>query len=180
MVHLLPRLPPLSALAPHLSQRLKAPLSAPLAALARNRAAQRAWPGQVAGVVLDHLLRSGSFDGALIGQPGFTHRRSSDGRICLRNQTRLCGARITALEVELQFAQTGAAEFARQTLTTLIAARLGLAPPWRDTADGVQQDLRLAPGVTLRLMASDGPVDPLFIGGALPGLTLRLTLLHAA
>ena len=32
-----------------------------------------------------------------------------------------------------------------------IAARLGLAPLWRDTADGVQQDLRLAPGVTLRL-----------------------------
>ena len=43
-----------------------------------------------------------------------------------------------------------------------------------------REDLRLAPGVTLRLMASDGPVDPLFIGGALPGLTLRLTLLHAA
>ena len=180
MFDLLSRLPRLPALPLRPQRMAQALLSAPVAAMSRSLAAHRAWPGAVVGQLIDHLLQEGSFVGALDDQPGFAHRRMADGKQYLRHQTRLCGASVTPRAVMLQFAQSGATIFARQTLSTLIEQRFGHVPLWLPTDEaGLRHDLSLAPGLVLSLATSEAEVDPLFIGGALPGMAVTLSLRQA-
>ena len=144
--------------------------------MVRARTGQQAWPGAVIGRLVDHLLNQGSFAEALSRVTGFTSRRGTDGIICLRNETHLCGAILTPRSAALQFAVTGAEAFAGSTLTTLLQSRFGTLPAWHGTAAGVEIGLHLAPGMTLAIRVADASVDPLFIGRQLPGLSVDLSV----
>lgn len=174
MFDLLARLPRLP-----LKSAFPKALPSPAQMMARNRAHQRAWPGAVIGHLVDHLLGQGSFADALGAQPGFTPRRGTEGDICLRNESRLCGAHLTSRTATLQFAVTDAVAFAGSTLTPLLQARFGTVPAWHAGAEGLAMALPLAPGVTLDFRLRDALVDPLFIGSRLPGLHVSLAVQFA-
>jgi len=160
------------------ASRMAEGAGASLAALHRSRAARRALPGLLAARLIDQLLTEGSFQGALDGIAGFAPRGGPEGQTWLRHPGHLAGAQLTPQRAALILALPDHAAFAHETLSTLLAARLGRAPVWQAQPEGaLETRLPLGAGLALGLAVVPGPVDPLFINSALPGLTLHLRVI---
>lgn len=166
---------------PALSGLLAEWLQAPTVVLQRHAQQRRAWPEQVVARLLEGLITQGSFVGALDALPGFESRAMPAGIHCLRHSGQLAGAILTDCSAALHFAQPGLGIFAETIAAPVLAAHLGQWPDWSsEDSTGMTAAIWLTPTLVLDVALAEGPVDPLFIGQTLPGVTLTLALRPAA